>query len=162
MTIRYSRSERQQHLDAWQQSGLSKKHYYRLHDVNIATFYYWLKHHHDEPGGIHAASKGIAWLGLAATCCQFLITFDSSSPPYRNQEKELRCEPGEGISGVSPTPRRWPRLTKKAYTSLVHAFTHNNLLECQTVTSVDLSLIKLTTCRTFQIQIDIMLAIYLC
>lgn len=48
MTIRYSRSERQQHLDAWQQSGLSKKHYCRLHDVNIATFYYWLKHHQDD------------------------------------------------------------------------------------------------------------------
>lgn len=37
MTIRYSRSEWQQHLDAWQQSGMSKKHYYRLHDMNIAT-----------------------------------------------------------------------------------------------------------------------------
>lgn len=45
MTIRYSRSERLQHLDAWQQSGMSKKHYCRLHDLNIATFYYWLKHH---------------------------------------------------------------------------------------------------------------------
>ena len=44
MTIRYSRSERQQHLDAWQQSGMSKKHYCRLHNLNIATFYYWLKH----------------------------------------------------------------------------------------------------------------------
>jgi hypothetical protein len=45
MTIRYSHSERQQHLDAWQQSGLSKKHYCQQHDVNPATFYYWLKHH---------------------------------------------------------------------------------------------------------------------
>ena len=44
MTIRYSPSERQQHIDAGQQSGLSKKHYCRLHDLNIATFYYWLKH----------------------------------------------------------------------------------------------------------------------
>ncbi|VEI68136.1 Uncharacterised protein [Serratia fonticola] len=69
MTIRYSRSERQQHLDAWQQSGLSKKHYYRLHDVNIATFYYWLKHHHDEPGASMQpvrASLGWVWLLLAA------------------------------------------------------------------------------------------------
>jgi len=48
MTIRYSHSERRQHLDAWQQSGLSKKHYCRLHDVNIVTFYYWLKHHQDD------------------------------------------------------------------------------------------------------------------
>ncbi|WP_420804434.1 IS66 family insertion sequence element accessory protein TnpA, partial [Yersinia pestis] len=26
---------------------MSKKHYCRLHDLNIATFYYWLKHHQD-------------------------------------------------------------------------------------------------------------------
>ncbi|HHL2500966.1 TPA: transposase [Yersinia enterocolitica] len=45
MTIRYSPSERQQHLDTWQQSGLSKKHYCRQHNLNPATFYYWLKHH---------------------------------------------------------------------------------------------------------------------
>lgn len=44
MTIRYSRGERQHHLDTWQQSGLSKKHYCQLHDLNPATFYYWLKH----------------------------------------------------------------------------------------------------------------------
>ncbi|WP_425272352.1 IS66 family insertion sequence element accessory protein TnpA, partial [Serratia oryzae] len=37
MTKQYSHSERQQHLDAWQQSGLSKKHYCRLHDLNPAT-----------------------------------------------------------------------------------------------------------------------------
>ncbi|WP_156294476.1 IS66 family insertion sequence element accessory protein TnpA, partial [Serratia oryzae] len=48
MTKQYSHSERQQHLDAWQQSGLSKKHYCRLHDLNPATFYYWLKHHRDD------------------------------------------------------------------------------------------------------------------
>ncbi|WP_172413999.1 IS66 family insertion sequence element accessory protein TnpA [Serratia fonticola] len=48
MTIRYSRSERQQHLDAWRQSGMSKKHYCRLHDLNIATSYYWLKHYQDD------------------------------------------------------------------------------------------------------------------
>ncbi|WP_016674556.1 IS66 family insertion sequence element accessory protein TnpA, partial [Yersinia pestis] len=27
---------------------MSKKHYCRLHDLNIATFYYWLKHHQDD------------------------------------------------------------------------------------------------------------------
>jgi transposase-like protein len=48
MTIRYSRSERLHHLDAWRQSGMSKKHYCRLHDLNPATFYYWLKHHQDD------------------------------------------------------------------------------------------------------------------
>ncbi|WP_237734082.1 IS66 family insertion sequence element accessory protein TnpA [Serratia fonticola] len=48
MTIRYSRSERLQHLDAWQQSGMSKKHYCRLHNLNIATFYYWLEHQQDD------------------------------------------------------------------------------------------------------------------
>ncbi|WP_438272311.1 IS66 family insertion sequence element accessory protein TnpA [Serratia fonticola] len=48
MTIRYSRNERQLHLDAWQQSRLSKKHYCRLHDLNITTFYYWLKHNQDD------------------------------------------------------------------------------------------------------------------
>ncbi|WP_337265078.1 MULTISPECIES: IS66 family insertion sequence element accessory protein TnpA [unclassified Serratia (in: enterobacteria)] len=48
MAKQYSHSERQQHLDAWQQSGLSKKHYCRLHDLNPATFYYWLKHHRND------------------------------------------------------------------------------------------------------------------
>ncbi|WP_147437181.1 IS66 family insertion sequence element accessory protein TnpA [Brenneria alni] len=48
MAKRYSHSERQQHLDAWQQSGLTKQHYCRQHDLNPATFYYWLKHHHDD------------------------------------------------------------------------------------------------------------------
>lgn len=48
MTTRYSRSERQHHLDTWQQSGLSKKHYCQQHGVNPATFYYWLKHQQDD------------------------------------------------------------------------------------------------------------------
>ncbi|MCL2892959.1 IS66 family insertion sequence element accessory protein TnpA [Brenneria tiliae] len=48
MAKRYSHRERQQHLDAWQQSGLTKQHYCRQHDLNPATFYYWLKHHHDD------------------------------------------------------------------------------------------------------------------
>ncbi|MFQ6293122.1 IS66 family insertion sequence element accessory protein TnpA [Yersinia enterocolitica] len=43
-----SRSERQHHLDAWQQRGLSKKQYCRQHDVSSATFYYWLKHHKED------------------------------------------------------------------------------------------------------------------
>lgn len=45
MALPYSHSEQQQHLDARKQSGMSKKHYYRLHGLNTATFYYWLKHH---------------------------------------------------------------------------------------------------------------------
>ena len=48
MTTRYSHSERQRHLDAWQQSGLSKKQYCRQPDVSQATFYYWLKHHKED------------------------------------------------------------------------------------------------------------------
>ncbi|MFE8045458.1 IS66 family insertion sequence element accessory protein TnpA [Brenneria goodwinii] len=48
MAKRYSHRERQQHLDAWQQSGLTKQHYCRQHDLNPATFYYLLKHHHDD------------------------------------------------------------------------------------------------------------------
>ncbi|MFC0228467.1 IS66 family insertion sequence element accessory protein TnpA [Serratia aquatilis] len=48
MAKRYSHSERQQHLDAWQQSGLTEQHYCRQHDLNPATFYYWLKHHRDD------------------------------------------------------------------------------------------------------------------
>lgn len=48
MAKRHSHRERQQHLDAWQQSGLTKQHYCRQHDLNPATFYYWLKHHHDD------------------------------------------------------------------------------------------------------------------
>ncbi|MGL4487454.1 MAG: IS66 family insertion sequence element accessory protein TnpA [Yersinia sp. (in: enterobacteria)] len=48
MTKRYSRSERQRHLDAWQHSGLSKKHYCRQQDLNPATFYYWLKNQQDD------------------------------------------------------------------------------------------------------------------
>lgn len=48
MTIRSSRSERQQHLDAWQQSGMPKKHSCRLYNLNPATFYYWHKHHQEE------------------------------------------------------------------------------------------------------------------
>ena len=48
MAKRYSHTERQHHLDAWQQSGMSKKHYCRLHDLNPATFYYWLKHPQDD------------------------------------------------------------------------------------------------------------------
>lgn len=48
MAKQYSHSERQQHLHAWQQSGLSKKHYCQQHDLNPATFYYWLKHHRDD------------------------------------------------------------------------------------------------------------------
>jgi len=48
MAKQYSHSERQQHLETWQQSGLSKKQYCLLHDLNPATFYYWLKHHCEE------------------------------------------------------------------------------------------------------------------
>lgn len=38
MTIRYSRSERQRHLEAWQQSGMSKKHYCRLHEASRVSW----------------------------------------------------------------------------------------------------------------------------
>ncbi|WP_171840322.1 IS66 family insertion sequence element accessory protein TnpA [Serratia symbiotica] len=48
MVKRYSHSERQQPLDAWQHSGLTKQHSCRQHDFNPATFYYWLNHHHDD------------------------------------------------------------------------------------------------------------------
>ncbi|WP_406626450.1 IS66 family insertion sequence element accessory protein TnpA [Pectobacterium cacticida] len=48
MAKRYSHRERQQHLDAWQQSGLTKQQYCQQHDLNTATFYYWLKQHHDD------------------------------------------------------------------------------------------------------------------
>lgn len=44
----YSHTERQQYLDAWQHSGLTKQHYCQQHDLNSATFYNWLKHHHDD------------------------------------------------------------------------------------------------------------------
>ncbi|WJV53218.1 hypothetical protein PCO85_18890 [Prodigiosinella aquatilis] len=37
MAKRYSHSERQQHLDAWQHSGLTKQHYCQQHDLNPAT-----------------------------------------------------------------------------------------------------------------------------
>lgn len=56
MAKRYSHSERQQHIDAWQQSGLAKQHYCQQHDLNPATFYYWLKHHHDDAAvAVHTA-----------------------------------------------------------------------------------------------------------
>ncbi|CFV28411.1 TPA: hypothetical protein PXM11_003292 [Yersinia enterocolitica] len=41
MAKRYSHTERQQHLDTWQQSGLTKQYYCQQHDLNPATFYYW-------------------------------------------------------------------------------------------------------------------------
>lgn len=40
MVKRYSYRERQQPLDAWQHSGLTKQHSCRQHDFNPATFYY--------------------------------------------------------------------------------------------------------------------------
>ncbi|WP_255556967.1 hypothetical protein [Sodalis sp. dw_96] len=48
MTKRYSLSERQQHLDAWQCSGLTKQEYCRQHHITVSAFYYWIKHHKDE------------------------------------------------------------------------------------------------------------------
>ena len=48
MAKQYSHSERQQHLDAWQQSGLSKQHYCQQQTINVASFYYWLKHRQDD------------------------------------------------------------------------------------------------------------------
>ena len=48
MAKQYSHSERQQHLDSWQQSGLSKQHYCQQHNINVSTFYYWLKHRRND------------------------------------------------------------------------------------------------------------------
>ncbi len=48
MTKRYSLSERQQHLDAWQSSGLTKQEYCRQHHITVSAFYYWIKHHKGE------------------------------------------------------------------------------------------------------------------
>lgn len=48
MTKRYSLSERQQHLDAWQCSRLTKQEYCRQHHITVSTFYYWIKHHKGE------------------------------------------------------------------------------------------------------------------
>ncbi len=47
MAKRFSLIERQQHLDAWQRSGLTKQEYCRQHAITISAFYYWIKHHND-------------------------------------------------------------------------------------------------------------------
>jgi hypothetical protein len=44
MAKRFSLIERQQHLDAWQRSGLTKQVYCRQHSITISAFYYWIKH----------------------------------------------------------------------------------------------------------------------
>ncbi|MGL4859905.1 MAG: IS66 family insertion sequence element accessory protein TnpA, partial [Enterobacteriaceae bacterium] len=41
--VRYSKEEKEQHLAAWQESGLSKTAYCQQVNINIATFYYWLE-----------------------------------------------------------------------------------------------------------------------
>ncbi|WP_422527060.1 IS66 family insertion sequence element accessory protein TnpA [Serratia fonticola] len=73
MIIPYSHSERQQHIDAWQQSRLSKKHYCRQHDLNPATFYYWLKHYRDDatvivPAAFISACRVMPGNNNADTC----------------------------------------------------------------------------------------------
>lgn len=63
MVKRYSHNERQQHLDAWQHSGLTKQHYCRQHDLYPAAFYYWLNHHHDDATvAIPAAFIPLRWV----------------------------------------------------------------------------------------------------
>lgn len=54
MTKRYSLSERQQHLHAWQLSGLTKKAYCRQHAITISVFYYWIKHNKNEEATVAA------------------------------------------------------------------------------------------------------------
>lgn len=44
MAKRFSLIERQQHLDDWQRSGLTKQAYCRQHAITISVFYYWIKH----------------------------------------------------------------------------------------------------------------------
>jgi len=63
MVKRYSYNERQQPLDAWQHSGLTKQHYCRQHDLYPAAFYYWLNHHHDDATvAIPAAFIPVRWV----------------------------------------------------------------------------------------------------
>lgn len=47
MIKRYSLSQRQQHLDTWQHSGLTKQEYCRQHAITVSAFYYWIKHNND-------------------------------------------------------------------------------------------------------------------
>ncbi len=48
MAKRYSFIERQQHLDAWQRSGLTKQEYCRQNALTVSAFYYWTKHNNTE------------------------------------------------------------------------------------------------------------------
>jgi len=50
MAKRYSLIERQQHLDAWQHSGLTQKGYCRQNNISLSAFYYWMKHSKDNAG----------------------------------------------------------------------------------------------------------------
>ncbi|MBX9478814.1 hypothetical protein EDF78_10741 [Rahnella sp. BIGb0236] len=43
MAKRFSFIERQQHLDAWQRSGLTKQECCRQHSITISGFNYWIK-----------------------------------------------------------------------------------------------------------------------
>ena len=48
MAKRYSLIERQQHIDAWQRSGLTKQEYCQQNTLATSAFYYWLKHHNPD------------------------------------------------------------------------------------------------------------------
>ncbi len=59
MNTRYSQQEKQQHVLAWQASGLSKKAYCQQEGIKIATFYYWLERNNKAdpaPGNIRLSS----------------------------------------------------------------------------------------------------------
>ena len=42
-TVHRTKAERQGHIEAWHQSGLSKKDYCKEHEIKFMTFYSWFK-----------------------------------------------------------------------------------------------------------------------
>ena len=42
-TVHRTKAERQGHIEAWHQSGLSKREYCKEHEINFMTFYSWFK-----------------------------------------------------------------------------------------------------------------------
>jgi len=59
MIKRHTRTEQQQHIDAWQRSGLTKQHYCEQQGITISNFYYWLKNFNNNTDAAPAASPFI-------------------------------------------------------------------------------------------------------
>lgn len=79
-TVHRTKAERQGHIEAWQQSGLSKREYCKEHEINFMTFYSWFKKPRLE-NSKHAEQKFIpvevTAIGTPATAAFATLTFSN-------------------------------------------------------------------------------------